>query len=239
MKRLALLTVGFIGSSFVLLWTVGEVVQDGGAGDQVSRSGPTTFSLEPAMTDLSPSVSDPLQGQSLSGVVGVPVSAGLRPVAGPGAPEIRPEARPETLPETRPVTLLPETQAGPPVPETSLTLAAPEDDVIKRLRAMSYGIVEEMKKPVPGAKAAPVSSARAVTAILPAAVPPAAVPPAATQPVQAERSYMVQSGDSLPGIAFRFYGTTVAYLEILSANRDLLEDPSDLRAGMTLRIPDK
>jgi len=112
------------------------------------------------------------------------------------------------------------------VPEPALPAApqpSAEDDVMRALREMSYGIVSELQKPVANPQATP----RPQTA---------ATRPAAEQGAPS-RTYTVQAGDSLPGIAFRFYGTTVAYLQILEANRDLLTDPSQLSAGMTLRIP--
>ena len=49
------------------------------------------------------------------------------------------------------------------------------------------------------------------------------------------RTYTVQPGDSLPGIAFRFYGTTVAYLQILDANQDVVRSPADLK-GLRIRL---
>jgi nucleoid-associated protein YgaU len=91
------------------------------------------------------------------------------------------------------------------------------DPVTDALRAMSYGIVSELQKPVqtPAPKTTVASTTKAFGG----------------------QTYTVQQGDSLPGIAFRFFGTTVAYLDILAANEDVLTDPGDLQAGMVLRIP--
>ena len=86
------------------------------------------------------------------------------------------------------------------------------------IRAMAMGIVNELQKPAPGNGQPPTLTTAA--------------------PAFSGQTYTVQAGDSLPGIAFRFYGTTVAYLDILDANRDTLSDPGDLAAGMVLRIPD-
>jgi phage tail protein X len=213
MIRIALLAVGFIGGTFALLWTVGGVPQSDGPLDQVSRAVPETFSpsafsLEPAMSQNGAVV--PALGQQQV-APGLAVSTSLRP-----------KARPVDIVAS----LVPHSVAvSEPVP-----LATTDVDVINRLRAMSYGIVEEMKKPVSGGAAAPLTG----VVLSPSTVAPAP----ATTTASAGRSYTVQQGDSLPGIAFRFYGTTVAYLDILSVNRDLLSDPSELRAGMTLRIPD-
>lgn len=92
----------------------------------------------------------------------------------------------------------------------------PEMDIVRK---MSLGIVQELQKPVAN-QPAPVQAAK--------------VAPQA----EATRSHVVQPGDSLPGIAFRYYGTTVAYLQILQANPDVLSDPSELTAGMVLRLPE-
>ncbi|SNS23746.1 LysM peptidoglycan-binding domain-containing protein [Antarctobacter heliothermus] len=200
MIRLTLLIVGFAVSTGALLWSVGEPLETERR-DQVSRAGPDTFSLQPAMTRPA---ALPVATPPISPVSGQPVVAALVPVTR----SLRPQARPGHL------------TAGVPT-EPPL---ADDDDVMTILRAMSYGIVEEMKKPAPiAASPVVVSKATPVPAPLIAA---------------AGRSYTVQPGDSLPGVAFRFYGTTVAYLDILKANQGLLNDPSDLRAGMTLRIPD-
>lgn len=51
------------------------------------------------------------------------------------------------------------------------------------------------------------------------------------------RTYRVQPGDTLTGIAARYLGTSSRYLEIYDANRDMLRTPNDLRSGMVLRIP--
>ena len=103
--------------------------------------------------------------------------------------------------------------------------ASTEDRVGGAIEAMGYGILEELKKPVAArsAEPAPVQTARV------------APTPTANE---ATRTYTVQAGDSLPGIAFRFYGTTVAYLQILEANQEVVRNPADLRAGMVLTIPE-
>lgn len=115
------------------------------------------------------------------------------------------------------------------------------EGVLEALRTMSYGLVKDGQ--VPAAKPAqPANPAVPKNAqLLPKGVvlptPGIATPkPAKAEP--AGQIYLVQEGDSLPGIAFRFYGTTVAYLKVLNANPDLLTTPADLKAGMVLKIPD-
>ncbi|CUH79033.1 Phage Tail Protein X [Tropicibacter naphthalenivorans] len=133
---------------------------------------------------------------------------GLQPTLTPALP-----AAPEVVEAPAPVVVATPTPVPAPVAN---------DPVMDVLQAMSYGIVQELNKPVAAAPKAtpPVETVRAV-------------PTAITT-----RTHAVQPGDSLPGIAFRYYGTTVAYLQILQANPDVLSDPAQLRAGMVLRIPE-
>ncbi|MGH2458338.1 MAG: cellulase family glycosylhydrolase [Chloroflexota bacterium] len=73
------------------------------------------------------------------------------------------------------------------------------------------------------------------------AVPPvtgstgAAPTPATSQP--ARRTYVVQSGDTLSGIAGRVYGDPAAWPRLAAANASWLHDPNLLRPGQTLTIP--
>lgn len=211
MIRLALLTIGFVGATAALLWSVGEPPKTEGV-EQVSRARPDTLSLQPALTILSAAPD--------ASLVKTPPEALVSQAA--VARSLRPKARPGHLGVLAAVAPRAQAPVLQPAPNGD------DDDLMKVLRAMSYGIVEEMKKPAKphATPAVPAATARAAVVAPPVSTPPAGL------------SYTVQQGDSLPGIAFRFYGTTVAYLEILQANRGLMEDPSDLRAGMTLRIPD-
>jgi len=51
------------------------------------------------------------------------------------------------------------------------------------------------------------------------------------------REHIVGEGEHLWGIAARFYGSGSRWNEIFEANRDVLDKPEALKAGMTLRIP--
>lgn len=53
-----------------------------------------------------------------------------------------------------------------------------------------------------------------------------------------EQVYLVQAGDTLTGLASRFLGSSARFLDIYRANQDVLKSPNDLRAGMTIRIPE-
>ncbi|MCS5693326.1 peptidoglycan-binding protein LysM [Cyanobium sp. FGCU-6] len=48
---------------------------------------------------------------------------------------------------------------------------------------------------------------------------------------------LVQSGDTLWGIAERAYGNGARYTEIFEANREVIEDPDLIFPGQKLRIP--
>lgn len=60
-------------------------------------------------------------------------------------------------------------------------------------------------------------------------------PPSATPP--RFQRYVVRPGDTLSTIAARFLGSSQRYAVLFEANRDVLANPNDLRAGMELRIP--
>jgi nucleoid-associated protein YgaU len=62
----------------------------------------------------------------------------------------------------------------------------------------------------------------------------APLPPAA---VTAPRTHTVVAGDTLSGIALRYYGESVRWAEIYEANRAKLPNERALRIGMELAIP--
>lgn len=52
-----------------------------------------------------------------------------------------------------------------------------------------------------------------------------------------DRTYTVQSGDTLSKISKQFYGNANEYMKIFDANRNLLNDPNKISPGQTLTIP--
>jgi LysM repeat protein len=64
----------------------------------------------------------------------------------------------------------------------------------------------------------------------PVKVEAAPVPPA-------EQWYTVVAGDTLSGIAKKFYGKASLYMKIFEANRDILDNPDKIKVGQKLRIP--
>jgi LysM repeat protein len=51
------------------------------------------------------------------------------------------------------------------------------------------------------------------------------------------RSYTVKSGDTLASISRKFYKTSASWKQILSANKDKIDNPENLKVGQTLTIP--
>ena len=56
-------------------------------------------------------------------------------------------------------------------------------------------------------------------------------------PATQQRTYTVQSGDSLSKISKQFYGSPSDYMKIFEANRDVLSDPNKIQPGQQLKIP--
>ena len=52
-----------------------------------------------------------------------------------------------------------------------------------------------------------------------------------------ERTYLVESDDTLSKISLKMYGSAVKWKIIFDANQDVLNSPKNLKAGMSLRIP--
>lgn len=78
----------------------------------------------------------------------------------------------------------------------------------------------------------PPVSTRAVTSAPP---PPSVTPVTAATP---QRTYSVQSGDTLSNISMKIYGVRSRYLEIYNANTDQLSSPNAmLHVGQVLKLP--
>ncbi len=60
-----------------------------------------------------------------------------------------------------------------------------------------------------------------------------------TAPVQtvAVEFYTIQKGDTLSGIAKKFYGKAGDYPKIFEANREVIKDPDLIYPGQVIRIP--
>ena len=61
--------------------------------------------------------------------------------------------------------------------------------------------------------------------------------PAPEEPVVETQYYVIESGDTLWGIAAKFLGNGSKYPEIFEANREVIEDPDKIFPGQKIRIP--
>ncbi len=105
---------------------------------------------------------------------------------------------------------------------------------IQEILAANPGIVPSKLKP--GQVIQLPSGAAGATA--PTATGPApGVETAPTAPAAPERTYVVQSGDTLSSIAAAELGAANKWREILRANESVLHGSSDIQVGMKLRIP--
>ena len=67
--------------------------------------------------------------------------------------------------------------------------------------------------------------------------PATAADPATAASDTGPRTHRVQQGDTLSGLAQRYLGSSTRFMDLYTANRDVLRSPDDLRVGMTIRIP--
>jgi nucleoid-associated protein YgaU len=61
---------------------------------------------------------------------------------------------------------------------------------------------------------------------------------AVTAATKTARTYTVAKGDTLAGIARKFYRNSSQWPKIAEANKDVLPDPTKLKVGMLLNIPE-
>lgn len=100
---------------------------------------------------------------------------------------------------------------------------------IPNVSGVQNNMVVSAPEPVP----APVSTEEPAAE---AAAPAKEASEAATD--SSQRTYTVQSGDTLWAISKEMYGSGGKYMKIFEANTDILDDPDKIRPGQKLRIPD-
>jgi len=100
--------------------------------------------------------------------------------------------------------------------------AAPAVAIAGALVALPQAAHAEVKTP---AKATTVTEQAHTTALVKQAAQPAS------------RTYRVRSGDTLSGIAKRFYGNPARWTWIYAANRSKIHNPNSIYAGEQLTIP--
>lgn len=235
MMRLLLLTCAFVGATGALVIALLPPLEEAPLPDAVTRAQSAPFSLQPAVpqpaqqtTPMPAAVIVP-EPKPRPAAVLAPQPA---PVAVTPAP-VRPKARPAALVPAR----AEPPQPAPSRPALSLPKEAPlaqsSDEVDETLNAIGLSVVQQlMQQTAPAAEPEP-RVAVAPAPAQPVVTTPRPVPTAAPQTVQ----YVVKEGDSLPGLAFRFFGTTAAYLSIVEANPILRDNPNAFAAGMTIEIP--
>ncbi|RUM36763.1 MAG: peptidoglycan-binding protein LysM [Desulfobulbus sp.] len=59
----------------------------------------------------------------------------------------------------------------------------------------------------------------------------------APEPTEQVEYYEIVSGDTLSGIAKKFYGNGSKYMRIFEANREVIKDPDKIYVGQKIRIP--
>jgi len=93
-------------------------------------------------------------------------------------------------------------------------------------------LAAEEIQPAPPVEPAPV----AVTEVETTKGSEGKAPPA---PSAGSQTYTMKAGDTLYGVARRFYGDGKLWTKIFEANKDKIRDVSDIRIGTVLVIPPK
>jgi len=93
-------------------------------------------------------------------------------------------------------------------------------------------LAAEELQPAPPVEPAPV----AVTEVETTKGSEGKAPPA---PPTGSQTYTMKAGDTLYGVARRFYGDGKLWTKIFEANKDKIRDVSDIRIGTVLVIPPK
>ena len=151
-----------------------------------------------------------------------------RPSPRPAAPAARPVEAPPAAAAPTPTSAPAMVVAATPPPAPAPAPAVPAQPEVRRAvpvnaPASAGTDVTPSVRPV-----APAGAPAAVSATVPAT-------PAAGAPV---RTYKVESGDTLAGIARQFYKNSGQWQKIAEANKGTLSDPTKLKPGMVLVIPE-
>ena len=64
-----------------------------------------------------------------------------------------------------------------------------------------------------------------------------APPPKPEEPEEKVEFYEIVSGDTLGGIAKKYYGSAGKYMKIFEANREIISDPNKIYPGQKIKIP--
>jgi len=107
------------------------------------------------------------------------------------------------------------------------TAAAKEKTILMagNVKGVTKVNADQLDAPAPPPPAAPVVAESA------SAAESVEIPPVEAQ------YYVIESGDTLGGIAKTFLGSAGRYPEIFEANREVIQDPNKIYPGQKIRIP--
>ena len=128
--------------------------------------------------------------------------------------------------------------AATPVPKPVATPAMVVAATPPPTPAPAVPVEPEVRRAVPVAGAVPAPVTDGDTPIVTpigAAAAPVVAPVSGGAPV---RTYQVKSGDTLAGIARQFYKNSGQWPKIMEANKGTLADPTKLKPGMVLVVPE-
>ncbi len=116
------------------------------------------------------------------------------------------------------------------------------DDGVVTLTGMADSALAKDKAVLLAGNVKGVTSVVADGLTAPAPLPPASEPltnvvPASEIPAPEAQYYVIESGDTLGGIAKEFLGSASRYPEIFEANREVIQDPNKIFPGQKIRIP--
>lgn len=119
------------------------------------------------------------------------------------------------------------------------SVATPSDPPAAR----PAGQFEIASGPVPTVRTRPPAARPAAPANETVRNPPAIAPNSQAKggpvplPSRGPRAHVVQQGDTLYKLAQQYYGDRARWRDIFAANRNVMQTETDLKIGMTLRIP--
>ncbi len=97
---------------------------------------------------------------------------------------------------------------------------------VERVDAEGISVIEPIRQEPSPASADPSQSAETRSGAAPASDASAGT-----------QFYIIQSGDTLSGIAKQFYGNAMKYPQLFEANREVIEDPDKIYPGQKIRVP--
>ncbi|MEM9385479.1 MAG: BON domain-containing protein [Pseudomonadota bacterium] len=94
--------------------------------------------------------------------------------------------------------------------------------IVGNIKGVERVVADELRVTAPAEQPAPTAESATAVPI---------------EPEEKSEIYEIVSGDTLGGIAKRYYGNAGAYMRIFEANRGIIEDPDRIYPGQKIRIP--